>query len=763
MNFATFRRVVSTFVDNPKNISWDRGTLLMQASGNEIMVTYRQQGENLIVSEHGKDSDALTWIARRLARLDVLSEQLIATLPQVTTYIPPSGAFSDHLERATKEGLIPCDDAKSTLSNCLLEKIPGVCEVYYLTSDAGDGKSTLINQMALERAQHYRRAEASSLIVPVPLGGRPFLSFGDIISATLLNQYRFQNLYFDSFMEFVKLGLIIPALDGFEEVFVEGRHDEAISALGQLLSALRDDGESTGQVVIAARQAYFDFKSFSTQAKLWDSLPDSVLTFAQVRLDRWSKMHCIKYFKLSGLLDAENLYNAFAERLGTEQHPLLTRPVLVRQLVMIIMKSDAPFSVVNAIQPGTANYFYKFVNTIVEREAQDKWISKSGPAPNPPLLTVEQHHELLGHVANEMWTSKTTSLPADILDVIAESYSETVGLPVQVSRQIKERLKQHALIVTESGYKKTYRFDHEEFYHFFLGHSLGDVLVKRDQSGVLRIIRLDVLPPVACQITISIALQSCNDVREIADFIRALSDLEGPSSYVKENATLLLLELADGRTDIRPDFSNYFFNAELLRERRLQNCTFVNCIFLELDLESSRLSDCVFRRCVIERLLLSREILNGLVFDVDCVVRAVVCASTSDEPVFAPILIREHVKQAGIDWHGGLTAEINQSNEADPDIGLFTRLLRGFLRTTQMNENVILQRLGVHAPAIIATMIPKLQDAGIVEEVQWQGHGVQHRYRLSASMEDIQSALEECQGSFERFLQISKVKMPRIQ
>ena len=80
------------------------------------------------------------------------------------------------------------------------------------------------------------------------LGGRPFLRFDDVVIGELVNRFRFQFFYYDAFIELVKMGVLVPAFDGFEEMFIESGSGEALSALGNLMNTL----ESSGSVLISA-------------------------------------------------------------------------------------------------------------------------------------------------------------------------------------------------------------------------------------------------------------------------------------------------------------------------------------------------------------------------------------------------------------------------------------------------------------------------------------------------------------------------------
>ncbi|GAJ22869.1 unnamed protein product, partial [marine sediment metagenome] len=114
--------------------------------------------------------------------------------------------------------------------------------VMYLTSDAGEGKTTLLNYLAKTQAKKYLERKSNWLLLPIPLAGRPFLRFDDIIISSLMNRLRFPHFFFDSFIELVKMGAIVPAFDGFEEMFIESSTGEAISALANLLNKLSSEG-----------------------------------------------------------------------------------------------------------------------------------------------------------------------------------------------------------------------------------------------------------------------------------------------------------------------------------------------------------------------------------------------------------------------------------------------------------------------------------------------------------------------------------------
>ena len=176
------------------------------------------------------------------------------------------------------------------------------------------------------------------------------------------------------------MGAIVPALDGFEEMFVENANGDAISALGNLMEMLG----SSGTVLIAARNAYFDYKNLNTQAPLFESIRQQSVEFSRLALNRWSRDQFVQYASLSGVEDGASLFDQVAEALGDQQHPLLTRAVLVKRLMEFAISHTARDKVIGRVSTAE-DYFGEFVGSIIEREAGEKWIDKLGE-PRPAAL-----------------------------------------------------------------------------------------------------------------------------------------------------------------------------------------------------------------------------------------------------------------------------------------------------------------------------------------------------------------------------------------
>ena len=643
-------------------------------------------------------------------------------------------------------------DVVKVMTETLDRRPAGTTSVLYLTSDAGEGKTSLINEVAVRQAEAYKAKRSDWLLVPVPLGGRTFLRFDDVVVSALVNRLRFQLLYYDAFLELVRLGVLVPAFDGFEEMIIDSSSGEAVSALGNLVGKLR----SAGTLLVAARKAYFDYPNFGSQARLFDTIgSDGHVAFGRLSLERWDRDTFTRYAGQFHVGDPVRLFDEVSDRLGSG-HPMLTRAVLVERLVDVATEETDLSALLDRIGRDQRDYFHDFVGGIVEREARHKWTDRSGDS-SGALLTTAEHHELLSMVAQEMWLSATDELGTDVVTLVVDMFAEANNKSPDVTRQIQERIKQHALLAATSIGRPTLAFDHEDFRVFYLGQALGRALVACDTGAVMSIIDKAALPASAvAEAAGSVRRQGGDAARRILTLLQELTDGVLRASFVRENCgalTLALLDRDSGAYAMR-DMS---FPAGALRERRLTNVTVSDSYFHATGLTDTRLCGCTFLNCHFERLEINgSERVSDTSFDDACRVDTVVHMGENDDQVtrFDPEQIGVELRQAGFQIPSAAPSKPGAAPQhgSDDELVLVQRFLRAFLRATALNEGTIRQRLGVSANHFMKELLPRLQQAGVVQEVPYQGGGHQRRMRLVAPMTRIEKAMRASRGDFDRFV-----------
>jgi hypothetical protein len=752
MQIDDFKSIVSTFADPGSEILFEKTKIIISVNGDLLDASLSTRAGDVQIDDGNGAQPASNWILTRLAKLPLLATRLRETVKDNETFVSPAATLLPSLEVRPENTVIQTTDALHTTLQALEERSPLETTVLYITSDAGEGKTSLINQLTREQASRFIANRSDWLLVPIALGGRHFLRFDDITVGALQNRYRFPFLYYNSFLALVKMGVIVPAFDGFEEMFIENSSGEALSAMGLLVGAL----DSKGALVIAARKAYFEFENLKTQEKLYDTISNYDVGFGKLELRRWARDQFIAYCRKREVANPDLIYDRVRERLG-ETHSLLTRPVLVRRLVDIACQSPSLEGFLEGIHASGPDFFSVFVRSIIEREANEKWIDRSGEV-GSPLLTVDEHCELLSHVAVSMWEARLDYLKREHLEFVTDYFCETKRKNAFQTQQIKERIRGHALLVSSANAAQAVEFDHEEFRLFFLGEGIADQvrpLSDRAKGDVLASLRKGALPRHAQHAFIRAIKRDPKLSRlEAAKFLLGIASVDGQASYTQENCSGLIVRLlreCDGK-GLR--ITGLAFGMDALRDRKLANIVFDACYFSPSSLEMTDLQDCEFTKCKFSQIrLYNSTTFKNTKFN-DCAIDGLRIVDRELD-VWEPDGIQMHLQRWGAQFGQEPTVSANITplpESVDAELADVEKVIRHFMRSTRLSENVMLKKLGNRAPTFLNHTIPELLELHIMDEVENRGGGDQRHFKLGLPLRRINEAVLTAEGSYARFL-----------
>ena len=741
MTVGEFERVLRMFADDASGLDLSNGKVLVEVRDELVDASLEDSLGQVYVVEHGDRLPAAKWLTRRIARTQLLADRIITHVEDEPYYVSPSGRLLDRINDAPngKEAEIRDDVDIAVLRS--LDGKAGTTSIHYLTSESGEGKTTVINRMAHVQAERFKRKEANWLLLPIRLGGRSFLSFDDIVVAELASKLRFPFFYYDAFLELVRMRVIVPAFDGFEEMFVERSSGEAISALSTLIRDLR----SSGSVLVAARKAYFEYQSLETQAKLFDATSDCSVDYARTSLNRWSRQQFLEYAEKRGLSDGKLVYEKVQARVGGSDHPLLTRAVLVKKLIEVWEEGGAD-DLLERLDGDPDDYLHSCVESIVVREAREKWINRSDST-HQPLLSVEEHHLLLAQIAREMWLTSTNVLPKEYMELVAELFAADQNKDPSIAREISQRVTHHSLLARQ-GIR--YGFDHEDFRNFYLGEALGQMFVSSPDVRVdlANVLRKGVLASLTANSGANAAGRKGVDLDDFLATLQWLVERARPTSYIVENAGALALRLLEltangGRTQ---QLSGFVFPQDGLKGRRFGSVDFRKCQFQSTSLDGAQIGGCRFIECTMNGL----EWREGFVAD-----GAVIHGGNgtglvvSINGVCAPSKVRQALRGAKF----RVKAADGQQDvpvEPDSDTILAESVLRVFLRATHVSDEVLRRKCGGRAPRFFGSVLPKMLKAGILAQVE--GVRKQRRFKLQVSMRAIAAAVPARVKTLDEFL-----------
>ena len=745
MDYGRLKEVLTAFADDPTTLYFEKGEVVVQIQQEVISARLRIDGGVLLVEEDGVAQTADKWVTVRIAQLDQFAHGLSQMIQPNETFITSSAKLLDQIGSSAADHPIEVHETLETLRGLLDRRPAGMCSVDYLTSDAGEGKTTLINQLALSQASAFRKRETNWLLVPITLGGNPFLRLDNVIAAGLLNQLRSRRFFYDAFIELVRLGLVVLALDGFEEVFVETAGD-AVSSLGNLIRDMKGEGT----ILVAARTAYFDFRRLDQQARLYDSIPGYEVGFARLSLDRWGEKQFLAICDARQLPNGSDVYRQLRVVLPAD-HPLLTRAVFVRRIIDLA-KDDA----LTFLQATTNlnDFFHPFIDNIIEREIKYKWIDNSSGV-SMSLLSLVEHHELLELLAEEMLLSKRTVLPTSACQDYADIFCEAHKKSPAVSRQVRERITNHALLATDAT-RTQIGFDHDHFREFFLGELVGSYLMAEFEPDLRKVLRIEPLAPFTLDTAISTCVTRRASPGKLIHCIQQVASSEGSASFVRENAGALILRVI-GRYEsysgalihdlnfpndalARPikdvEFRSCYFQTTSM-SRGLEHVSFQDCEFEYIELKQGvRLNDVQLRECRIRAL--------GYIKDEGDV-----------REFYDPRDINSLLMTHGIDM--GQPQDLRPEAEIideDPELVQMRKLLTLFGRSTVVSDHVLNIKFGSGFSEFENSVLPALLGCGVLVEIPNRGGGSQRRYKLGRPVSQIGQVLVTAKGSFVRFVQI---------
>ena len=756
MQITEFKSIVTTFSDPGSELMFDRNDFGISINGDLITAKIIAKVGDVFIDEGTGAEPASKWILNRLARLPLLASRLRETVPATDHFVSPAVSLLPTLERGPEECAVSSSDGLKVALETLGKRSPLETMVLYITSDAGEGKTSLINQLAREQAQLFIDNKSDWLLVPIPLGGRHFLRFDDITVGVMQNRYRFPFLYYQSFLALVKMGVIVPAFDGFEEMFVESSSGEALSAMGILVGSL----DSCGAMIVAARKAYYEFENLSTKERLFDTIKGFSVGFGKLELHRWAKPQFINYCKKRDVADPEKLYHRVSERLSSD-HALLTRAVLVKRLVDVVKESPSLDFFLDQLHTSGADYLSVFVRGLIERlivrEANEKWLDRSGDKEAAtPLLTVDEHCELLSQIALSMWEAKVDYLRRDALEFAADYFCETVRKNAFQAQQIRERIRGHALLIPSANANNAVEFDHDEFRFYFLGEGIARQIRPmnaRAKAEVLGAFRRGPIPSDAMQALFrALTRDGTLDRVQATKFLLEVASMDAQASYTHENTADLVIRLLSRIDGSGVNVTGLSFGLDALRDKKISGVTFKNCYFSNTSLDLAELTNCTFIDCNFLQVRLTDTTRISTVVFQGCTVVALI-PDARDRDIRSRAEVRQQLERAGVTFRDDALPLVPQPvREPDPEVVDLKKLLNYFLKSTTLSENMIRRKLSARGQTFINDALPRLLRSNVIVEIPNRGGGDQRRFRVGATLQAIDEALAVANGDFEQFL-----------
>ena len=335
--------------------------------------------------------------------------------------------------------------------------------VLLIDGPAGIGKTNFIERLALSRAAQYTTSQRP-LVLHVQSRGR-VLTFLDDLIAFSLQTLRLRITY-DQLPVLVRHGLVLLAIDGFDELGDPNGYELAWGQVNDLVNHVRGDGA----LVLAGRETFIGREGMVGSIK---SLSEDRDTINVLSLKLPEKRDAETWLKLPENGWTDQQLDSVSELF--EPGSYMLRPFFLAQL------TDR--GVAETFRNEMLGYPLAFlVDLMIEREA-----GKFGKAVEKQMDPEERKtfvREFLREVARDMADQQSDALDETgilwIVDVVTDD-----EVPSEVQRLLRNRANVMAFLTTDErpGYR---RFAHSQLFNHFLGEVTIDALSKGEVPKFVR-------------------------------------------------------------------------------------------------------------------------------------------------------------------------------------------------------------------------------------------------------------------------------------
>ena len=593
----------------------------------------------------------------------------------------------------------------------LLDEEADTTRVIMVTGGAGAGKTSVLRELVRQQAEAYLSGRTSRLLLYVNAQGRALARLNEAL-ATELQDLKV-GLTYHSVAVLAQLGVLVPVIDGFDELLGVSGYDDAFSSLSEFLEQLHGEG----QILASARSTYYeeeflDRAGRATGDQKWSH--ESVRMLEWSDEDRWHYVDMCIEEKGWPPADAETFHKRVINTFSGQRHAgLASRPLFFTRVVDLLQRGVS-FS-------GSDDLLQTLVREYTSRELSDKLLDRH----SRPLMTSAQFGRLMQELAEEMWNQETRELDVASIRFVAEYLVHDAGLPDDVKQVIVERLPTMAFLGRHdaSSAGGGIAFEHELFFYYFLAKTIR---ARLDAKGAdLRVIlsRSALPEEVADRATQGMSGSDPaggNRLRELLDRLSRAAETESRrSAQVRENAGLLVMALLRNPGDPNAHdvedgtIRSVVFPGSHLRNVTLSRCTLIDVTLRRTDLTATQFIECNARDVQLYEPMVSREStrleLKGLGVDDVAGIRV----PASQDANYDPAFIADTLRSCGVP----LTADSDPRGPAVPkaDLRVMERLMRAYRRTNLVclqDDNLSTLFSDRHWPRIRKRLV----EHGIVKE-----------------------------------------------
>ena len=618
------------------------------------------------------------------------------------------------------------EDDQPTSATELLGKLStqdlpfGATRVLFVRGQAGAGKTASLRQLTIDQAQRVVSGSSSVLFFYIDAQARALARLDEAV-ALILQDLRSIFTY-RALGTLTRLGLVVPIIDGFDELLGAGGYGDAFDSLAKFLARLG----GMGSLIASARSTFYEYHDFRESAVRYERSGHLNFEILPVDICPWDETQLKRYLEIAGAMghlavsSPEDALTKLRDNLGDDGAQFLKTPFFVAALVKLLGEGQ---EVVDGSRATT-----QIIKYFVLRE-KDKLRDKH----DKQIVDEDGHFRFLEMLAEEMWWQEMRELDVETVKVIAELAADEIGLQAGNRLTFVERAPTYAFFEARQQEGRSFLgFTHEYYYSFFLGQFIARQILETDSELGQLLARARMSHLVGEEFG-----HAVNDGQYSPKIgVSRLSQRKIPSltrELNRTNAGTLfsgLLHVVASELS-GENFSNADFFSVDFSETSLKGMTFTGCNFLHCDFMGAEWSDVNFLNCVMTQPVVDRHSTNlgDLAFEVgEDLLGIVDGAGNAQSVIYDPVEMLELARAAGLVKEEHQTGIRELSDGAKKHILLLKKFLRAAGRSFYLSDDDLEIR-GISSNPQWQTLEKLLLDSELMEFVVIQRRGPANRVR----------------------------------
>ncbi len=638
--------------------------ILVDVAGSNITAVWVQRGRDQSVSFRlSKDGD-FRWIpesgapprtyheflcSEGLADFDQLAGSIALAFKPAKYYVETRAA----VDRDGKTDYSSSHDVLLATSGLALNDPLGKTQLLFLKGDAGSGKTTLLRELTRKQAELYRARKTPFLFLYISAQGRALSNLRDAISGEL-DDLR-AGFTRDAVPSLVRQCVIVPIIDGFDELLGAAGYGDAFGSLHQFLEQL----QGRGVLVVSARSSFYDIEFVGRE--LVDEAHSSAYDVVPVTLRPWGDDEITQYLAL--VRGRESVSEADSEAIAELQprdRDLLAKPFFASLFPGYVDSPEGKKKGVSLVE--------FLVNSYVRRES-GKIVDRDGR----PLLSIDGHRQIFMLTAEFMWTGEKRDFSADDLRTVAEMVAEAQGLSGDSAKQLITKITSYAgFRISRHGREQRFQFEHDVYFDHFLSEALR---ARMGDGGDLFLFMNGGLFPEE----VIGAVVDASNARDWLDLVEGCCRPGVLYDNLRRNAGTLTAACfrLGGRIENRivsfRQFVNTSFGEAVFDSVEFKSCRFVGVHLERTHFLQSRAVDCTAESLVISRFM--KMELAGLAPGQN--LYCIIDAATGQE-IYSPNEMRQVLNTIGVPGMEEAQPEVKYSRQAESLIDLLQKVARRY-------------------------------------------------------------------------------------